>query len=69
MRTPSISRNPCGDRIVVGSLFWAGLALTELAALFAILPLLQTALRVVGAAFLIYLPIATAPEAAAPAPV
>jgi threonine efflux protein len=39
----------------VGSLFWAGLALTELAALFAILPLLQTALRVVGAAFLIYL--------------
>jgi threonine efflux protein len=41
--------------IVAGSLFWAGLALTELAALFAILPPLQTALRVVGAAFLIYL--------------
>jgi threonine efflux protein len=41
--------------IMAGSLIWAALALTGLTALFEVLPSLQTVLRIVGAAFLIYI--------------
>jgi threonine/homoserine/homoserine lactone efflux protein len=41
--------------IVAGSLIWAGFTLVGLAAFFAVLPLLQTMLRIAGAAFLIYM--------------
>jgi threonine efflux protein len=41
--------------IMAGSMIWAALALTGLTALFEVLPSLQTVLRIVGAAFLIYI--------------
>jgi threonine/homoserine/homoserine lactone efflux protein len=41
--------------IMAASLTWASLALLGLTALFEVLPSLQTALRIAGAAFLIYL--------------
>lgn len=43
----------CG--LVAGNLVWAGVALLGLTALFEVLPSLQTALRLAGAAFLLYL--------------
>lgn len=43
----------CG--LTLGSLVWACIALTGLSVLFEMLPLLQTAIQVAGAAYLIYL--------------
>jgi threonine/homoserine/homoserine lactone efflux protein len=41
--------------ILAGSLIWAGFTLMGVTAFFAVLPLLQTVLRIAGAAFLIYM--------------
>jgi threonine efflux protein len=51
--------------ILAGSLIWVGLTLVGLTAFFAVLPLLQTVLRVVSAAFLIYMGIQLLRRAAA----
>jgi RhtB (resistance to homoserine/threonine) family protein len=61
----------CG--ITLGSVFWASIALTGLAVLFELVPLLQTAIQVAGAAYLTYIGIrlwrAPATQAAQDAPV